>query len=260
MTEQSVKGEIKTIAMREGSSGIFTGDLNGLYQGYRFGSTTPDEREYAIEAPNGTIALLLRQQIVTPLPPRFAEHPFANGQDPFDDPPAFLKKAFSSLGPPPGAPPGSGPPGPPGADAPGGRPPGAPPHGAPGGHPPQVGAEAPGMEGGQEIFKRVHYMESKLHVVPDKCTGIFAGSTGEMEIFAPNYRMAGYLVIDAEHGELRINFLEAGTRETLNAELWVDGENSTGIYAGASGELKFALEVTPPFFGRGPYEGTLRLQ
>src|SRR5687768_16438960 len=101
MYEMQVSGEIKTIAAREGSSGIFTGSLQGLYQGYRFGSTTPDEREYTIEAPHGTIALLLRQQIVTPLPPRQKEHPFANGQDPFDDPPAFLKKAFAGMHGPP---------------------------------------------------------------------------------------------------------------------------------------------------------------
>ena len=63
MHEIAVTGEIKTIAAREGSSGIFTGSIEGLYQGYRFGSTTPDEREYSIDAPHGTIALLLRQQV-----------------------------------------------------------------------------------------------------------------------------------------------------------------------------------------------------
>src|SRR5215212_2190481 len=94
MYDMEVKGEIKTIAAREGSSGILTGDIEGLYQGYRFGSTTPDEREYTLDAPNGTIALLLRQQIVTPLPSRPDEHPFAGGKDPFDDLPRG--------GPPPG--------------------------------------------------------------------------------------------------------------------------------------------------------------
>ena len=85
MHEMAVNGEIKTIAFREGSSGVFTGSIEGLYQGYRFGSTTPDEREYTLEGPNGTIALLLRQQIVTPLPPRPSDHPFANGNDPFEE-------------------------------------------------------------------------------------------------------------------------------------------------------------------------------
>jgi len=147
MHEMAVNGEIKTIAFREGSSGVFTGSIEGLYQGYRFGSTTPDEREYTLEGPNGTIALLLRQQIVTPLPPRPSDHPFANGNDPFEDlaagrPPSFLKGG----GPPPGMggpPPGMGGP-PPGM---GGPPPGmgGPPPGMHGGPP---GSEAPGMEGG----------------------------------------------------------------------------------------------------------------
>jgi hypothetical protein len=263
MHEMAVSGEIKTIAAREGSSGIFMGSIEGLYQGYRFGSTTPDEREFIIEPPNGTIALLLRQQIVTPLPPRREKHPFADGRDPFDDPPAFLAEAFGGGPPGHGGPPGGGPPGggPPGGGPPGGPPgEGGPPGGPPGegGPPGPPGGEAPGMEGGQEIFKRVHYMETKLHVLPDKCTGIFAGSTGEMEFIAPNYKMAGYLVIDTEHGDLRMDFMEAGTRETLNADLWVNGEESTGAWAGAEGELKFALEVMPPFFGRGPYSGTIR--
>ncbi len=198
MHEIPVSGEIKTIAAREGSSGRFSGAIEGLYQGYRFGSTTPDEREYELQAPHGTIALLLRQQIVTPLPPRPAKHPFADGQDPFDDPGAFLAQLFGGGGGPPGGhggprgaggPPGAGASpggGPPGAGAPpGGGPPGA--GGPPGSGPP--GGEAPGIEGGQEIFKRVHYMETKLHVVPDKCSGIFAGATGDMEIIAPAYRM-----------------------------------------------------------------------
>jgi hypothetical protein len=256
MHEMAVSGEIQTIAAREGSSGIFTGSLEGLYQGYRFGSTTPDEREFTIEPPNGTIALLLRQQIVTPLPPRPSEHPFADGNDPFEDTAGYLAKAFGG-GPPGGGPPGGGPPGghggPPGEG--GGAPAGGAPPAAHGGPP---GGEEPGMEGGEEIFVRVHYMETKLHVVPEKCTGIFEGSTGEMEFIAPNYKMAGYLVIDTAHGDLRLDFMEAGTRETLNADLWVNGEESSGAWSGAEGELKFALEVTPPFFGKGPYSGTIR--
>jgi hypothetical protein len=240
MYELPVEGEIKTIAFREGSSGIFSGTIEGLYHGYRFGSTTPDEREYTLEAPNGTIALLLRQQIVTPLPPRSEEHPFAGGRDPFEDlaagrPPAFLKGG----GPPPGA--GHG----------------GPPGGAPGGGPP---GERPGMEGGEEIFKKVHYMEVKLHAVPDKSTGIFEGVTGEVELEPPSYQMGGYLVISTKDGDLRLDFLEKGSRELLNATLWVDGANSTGIYENAKGELTFSLEVTPPFYGRGPYSGTIQLE
>jgi hypothetical protein len=248
MYEVPLNGEIRTIAARQGSSGIFTGSIEGLYQGYRFGSTTPDEREYVLEAPHGTIALKLVQQIVTPLPPRLKEHPFADGKDPFENPQAvFAALAALGGGPPPGVG-GHGPP--PGA---GGPPPGA------GGPPPGAGGPPPGAEGQEEVF-RVHYMETKLHVVGEKSTGIFEGSTGEMEIMAPKYKMGGYLVIENEHGELRMDFLEAGTRETLNADLWINGENSTGIYAGARGELQFALTVTPPFFGKGPYSGTMWLQ
>jgi len=236
MLEMMVTGEIKTIAAREGSSGKFTGDIEGLYQGYRFGSTTPDVREYVLDASNGSIALCLTQQIVTPLPPRPIEHPFADGRDPFAESP-----------PRGGAPPGHGP-------HPGGDPSG---HDGPSRHggPP----EAPGIEGGKPIFKRVHYMETKLAVDPSRCTGIFAGSSGEIELIAPNYKMAGYLIVNCELGDLRMSFLEAGTRETLNAELSVDGENSTGIYKNARGSLQFALEVLPPFFGRGPYTGTIIL-
>jgi len=116
------------------------------------------------------------------------------------------------------------------------------------------------MEGGHEIFKRVHYMEAKLHVLPDKSTGIFEGATGELELMAPNYRMAGYLVVNTEHGDLRLDFLEAGSREKLDADLWVNGAESSGIWKNARGELRFSLEVTPPVYGRGPYWGTLELE
>jgi hypothetical protein len=213
--EIAVAGEIRTIACREGSSGIFTGDLEGLYQGYRFGSSEPDERRETIEAPHGTLALVLRQQIVTPLPPRPAVHPFAGGRDPFAEP----------------------------------RPAGGPP----------PHAQKPGTEGGKPIFKRVHYMETTVRIDPGASSGIFAGAEGELEFTAPQYRMPGHLVIQTDDGDLCLRFLEKGSRETLNADLWVDGERSTGRYAGAEGELTFALKVTPPFFGEGPYEGTIRL-
>ena len=240
MHELAVRGEIKTIAAREGSSGVFTGTIEGLYQGYRFGSSNPEEHTASIDVPHGTIALRVVQQIVTPLPPRPAVHPFADGNDPFENPEEFLRKLFGS---------GQGrPPAPPVA--------GAPPVGQRG---PQM-REAPGVEGGEMIFKRVHYMETKIHIDPERSRGIFAGATGEMEVVAPNYRMPGYLVVDTAHGDLRLNFLEKGTRETLNADLWVDGENSTGIYANARGELEFSLTVTPPVFGRGPYSGKIWLE
>jgi hypothetical protein len=88
MYEMAVSGEIKALAWREGSSGIFTGSIEGLYLGHRLGSEAPDERHYVLEAPNGNLALTLRQEFHTPLPPRPAEHPFADGKDPFADLPA----------------------------------------------------------------------------------------------------------------------------------------------------------------------------
>src|SRR4051812_6500330 len=87
-TALQVKGEIKTIACREGSSGIFTGSIEGLYQGSRFGSAEPDEQHCVLPAPNGSIAVTLPQQIVTPLPPRPREHPFRDRHDPFTERPA----------------------------------------------------------------------------------------------------------------------------------------------------------------------------
>jgi hypothetical protein len=100
----------------------------------------------------------------------------------------------------------------------------------------------------------------KAHVVPEKSTGIFEGATGEMEVMAPAYRMAGYMLIDTEDGQLRLDFMEKGSREKLDADLWVNGDESTGKWEGSSGELKFSLDVTPPVYGRGPYWGTINLK
>lgn len=89
MFEVPIQGEIKALGWREGSTGIFTGSLDGLYTGYRLGSAEPDEREYMLELPNGNISLQVQQQIPAhlPLPPRPAEHPFSNGNDPFEHAP-----------------------------------------------------------------------------------------------------------------------------------------------------------------------------
>jgi hypothetical protein len=214
MYEIPVCGEIKALACKEGSSGIFTGSIEGLYQGYRFGSTTPDEQHFLLEAQNGTIALTLHQEIVTPLPPRPAEHPFAGGKDPLAHMPADI-----------------------GYNVPAG-----------------VGA------GGPPPGNKPFYMKVKLHVGPEKCTGIFAGATGAMELETPAYRMAGYLVITTRDGDLRLPFLEQRRFGVLNADLWVDGEQSTGIYKNARGELTFSLTTWPPNVGRGSYQGTIWLE
>jgi hypothetical protein len=254
MHEMPVSGEIKTLAWKEGSSGIFTGSLEGLYQGYRFGSTVPDERHHVLEMPNGTIAVTVKQEIRSRLAPRPAEHPFAGGKDPFANLPS------PTGGPPPGvAGMGGPPPGmPAGGPSPGMAPTGGPPPGTAAGGPPEgTGAGAPhaGLAHG-----RPFYMEVLLRVDPEKSTGIFAGATGEVELATPGYKMAGHLIVNTKDGDLRLDFLEAGERGVLKANLWVDGENSTGIYRNARGELQFALTATPPNFGRGPYSGTIWLE
>jgi pimeloyl-ACP methyl ester carboxylesterase len=245
MHELHVRGEIKTLAFKEGSSGIFTGSLEGLYQGYRFGSTVPDERHHVLELPNGAIALTVKQEIRSRLGPRPAEHPFAGGKDPFAHLPV------STGGPPPGVAGMGGPP-------PGMADQGAPPEGtAVSGPPASTAAGGPhaGLAHGRPFYMEVH-----LRVDSEKSTGIFAGATGEAEIATPNYKMAGHLVINTKDGDLRLTFLEAGERGVLKANLSVDGENSTGIYRNARGELQFALTATPPNFGRGPYYGTIWLE
>jgi len=117
MYEMPVSGEIKTLGVKEGSSGIFTGTIEGLYQGYRFGSTTPDVQHHVLEVNNGTLALVLKQEIRSMLSPRAAEHPFAGGKDPFENMPATPPGMPG--GPPPGV---AG--GPPAGMAAGGPPPG----------------------------------------------------------------------------------------------------------------------------------------
>lgn len=219
--ELPVSGTIRTIACREGSSGIFSGSISGLYQGHRLGSAAPDEQTVSVDAPYGSLALVLSQRIVTPLPPRPAVHPFADGADPFAARPAQAHEA-----------------------------------GGPG---PRPDAQPRGTEGGKPIFKRVHYMETTVRVDPDASTGVFAGATGALELQAPAYRMPGHLVVETAEGDLCLEFLEKGSRDVLEADLWVDGSRSTGRYAGATGTLTFSLRVTPPFFGEGTYDGALRL-
>ncbi|MGN6561725.1 MAG: hypothetical protein ACTHMU_03615 [Thermomicrobiales bacterium] len=288
MHEVAVKGEIKTLGFKEGSSGIFTGTFEGLYQGYRFGSTTPHETHTIIEVPNGTIAVTVHQEIRSVLSSRPAEHPFAGGKDPFENMPATPPGGFpggpppgvsGAGGPPPGMAAGGPPPGipaggpPPGMMGMGGPPPGvpagSPPPGVPGGPPPGMpgaGGPPPGMPGtagapgGGLVHGRPFYMEVKLQVDPEKSTGIFAGSTGEALLTTPNYEMGGHLIINTKNGDVWLDFLEHGGRGVLRADLWLNGEKSTGIYQGGRGELKFELAATPPNFGLGPYSGTIYLQ
>ncbi len=86
MYKKHVQGEIQALGWREGASGKLTGDLEGLFQGYRLNqgsaSTTND---YTLEIENSTLALTMCQEVHIrhPLPSRPQEHPFKNGNDPF---------------------------------------------------------------------------------------------------------------------------------------------------------------------------------
>jgi hypothetical protein len=225
MYKMDVNGEMKSVAFREGSSGIFTGTFAGLYQGHRLGATTPYEQKTAVPFDGGTIGLVLKHQVHAPLAPRPAIHPFAGGNDPFADLPTASasnlrpgiahEKSF--------APPGEG--------SPIRKSPGAGPH-----------------------------AEITLGIDPEACSGIFALASGEMRITAPNYRIGGYLVINTADGDVVMTFLESAERGVLNADLSLDGKRSTGMYRDACGDFKFALTLIPPNFGRGPYWGTMWLQ
>jgi hypothetical protein len=227
MYKVDAKGEMKSIAFREGSSGIFTGTLAGLYQGHRLGATTPYEQKTTAQLAGGTIALILKQEVHAPLAPRPAVHPFAGGNDPFAD----LPTALTSI-PPPGL----------RSETRSVRP---------------VG-ESPTTSG--ESRRAGPSAELTVRIDPEASSGMFAGATGEMRITAPNYRIGGYLVLNTADGDVVMTFVESAERGVLNADLSLDGKRSTGVYRDAHGDFKFALTLIPPHFGRGPYWGTMWLQ
>ena len=225
MYKMDVNGEMKAVAFREGSSGIFSGTFAGLYQGHRLGAITPYEQQTTVQLDGGTIGLILKHQVHSPLAPRPAVHPFASGNDPLADLPTALASNPQ-----------------PGMDhetsfvRPAGR--------SPTGESPGPGPRA----------------EVTLRIDPEASSGVFAMATGEMRITAPNYRIAGHLVINTADGEVVMTFLESVERGVLNADLSLDGKRSTGMYRDAHGDFKFALTLIPPNFGRGPYWGTIWLQ
>ena len=221
MYKMDAKGEVKAVAFREGSSGIFTGTLSGLYQGYRLGTTTPYEQKTTAQLPNGMIGLTLKHHVHAPLAPRPAVHPFSGDQDPFASlPGASNTGTRSEMASVRSA-----------TESPTGRPHGAGPH-----------------------------VEIVICIDPETSTGIFAGSTGEVQITAPNYRIGGHLVINTADGDVVMTFLESMKGGVLHADLLLDGARSTGKYRDARGDFKFALTLIPPNFGRGPYWGTMWLQ
>ena len=219
MYEMLVSGEIKALGWREGSSGIFTGSIEGLYQGYRIGSTEPDIQEFTLDLANGSIAITVRQELPThmPLPSRPPLHPFRVGNAPFDD----LNSQRESEMPEEGNIPSTG------------------------------GMPEPLV---------INAMEVWVATDPRNCTGIFANASGEMKLTVPEYKIGGYLIVNTQHGDLYMSFLEKGNRQVLKADLWVDGERSTGLYHQAKGTLQFALNLRPPNFASGVYSGTMYLQ
>jgi hypothetical protein len=86
MYKKQVQGEIHALGWREGASGKLTGDLEGLFQGYRLSQgSARTTNDYVLEVENSTLALTMCQEVHVrhPLPARPAEHPFKNGNDPF---------------------------------------------------------------------------------------------------------------------------------------------------------------------------------
>jgi hypothetical protein len=100
----------------------------------------------------------------------------------------------------------------------------------------------------------------RLVVDGKRSTGSYAGATGEMEIEAPPAVETGFLVVATRHGDLRLSFREWPKQGKLVAECQVDGEQSTGIYRQARGDLQFALNMMAGSVARGPYSGTIYLQ
>lgn len=87
MDKIQVQGEIKSLGWREGASGKLTGDINGLFQGYRLHQQGASlSNTHTIESDNGTLTLTLSHEVRIRhlLPTRPPEHPFKDGQDPFE--------------------------------------------------------------------------------------------------------------------------------------------------------------------------------
>ena len=86
MYSMKVQGEIQALGWREGASGKLTGDIEGLFQGYRLNQAgTSISNNYMLAVDSSTLALTLSQEVHVrhPLPSRPQEHPFSNGKDPF---------------------------------------------------------------------------------------------------------------------------------------------------------------------------------
>ena len=233
MAERQVSGEIAAVGWLDGSSGRFTGDIEGLYEGYRWGDL--EEERAAVEFAHGSIALVLRHKHASRGRPR-GENPFAGGKDPTADRPA-------TAGPPPGRGQGGPPPSP-------GGPPGS------GGEGMQPSSMATLMRD-----RPIRQTQCTFEVDGEASSGIYAGAGGELTLTVPNLKDAGYLVVSTDDGDLRLSFLEWSEGPNLVADLWVDGNKSTGIYRNARGELNFSLGIdASKGMAIGPYSGTIWLE
>lgn len=219
MRQMNVSGQIESVGLRDGSSGRFLGDIEGLYEGYRVGN--PEEQEGVLSLANGTLAVVVRH--VSPLGRLRGENPFRSGRDVFANPP-----------------------------------PGGPTAGAPSGQGPHGEAPAGGPTGGAPPIRKKRFVT--LSIDGSKCTGIFAGASGEVELITPRHRESGYVVVDTVNGELRMNFVEWREEPHLIAEFTVDGDKSTGTYHQARGELKAKFVSFPGAMGKATYSGTLVLE
>jgi hypothetical protein len=228
MREVAVRGEAEMIGLRSGSSGRFTGDIEGLYEAYREGypigspgeashrTGNPEVQHASVELANGTLAFTVRH--LSPLRRERGENPWRAGGDPWQNPPPGAPSIMSEHG------------GPPGPDGPSGPMP-------------------------LKYLRRV-----QVAVDPERSTGIYSGATGEMFVEGPNHREFGYLEVDTPKGLLHMTFSEHPEGGKLVADLEVTGAKSTGIYANARGQLKFALDIHRGIgLGKGPYWGTLQL-
>jgi hypothetical protein len=278
MYEMKVQGEMTAVRLPDGSSGRFTGDIAGLYQGYR--EVGPPEQRAEVPLEHGSLSLVLRYEVPHRPTGERTENPFADGKDPYAGltliPVTRPNSAGGQAGPPPWMQAqGGGPP--PGMQGEGGGPPpwmqgqgGGPPPGMQG-----QGGGPPVMEGQGDPSKwgagrAVVAHEIKLEIDGDKSTGIYSGASGEMTVEAPNHKTAGFMNVDTDKGRVRLNFLEYYDKGQLVANLWADGEKSTGVFRRARGDLEFSLGFyaamdpagsgPPSMCAQGTYSGTLWLE
>ena len=241
-----------------GSSGRFSGDIEGLYEGYREGypistrtasghrTGNPEVQQVEVELANGTLALSIRH--LTPVRRERGQNPWRDGGDPWTDPPPGRPTSCPSTRCLLNA-------------------------AAPRWRPcrrrsfrvaalqvadPQV-ADPPARAARGRCLSSICAACSVGHR-PRAFDRDLPGASGEMFVEADNHREFGYLEVETPNGVLHMTFTEHPEEGKLAADLEVDGSRSTGRYANAKGQLKFALDIYRGIgLGKGPYWGTLWL-